>query len=229
MLNQQTSPRDQVGRLMNFENLTYRRELNTADMERMRIPKRYWGARFDMLTKDGGNESVHAYVSKYIDDLDTFRKNGAGFIFWGINGVGKSCGSVVLAKEFRRRGHTVLFMEASELKRMVIEKEYFDETQLYWDRARNVELLVLDDFGKGVMDSTGFGASLFDELIRARNARKLPTIVTSNSNPREWEKEFDLKKSTMSTLKECTIPVHVTGEILRDAESFKLKNMFFPN
>lgn len=213
--------------MIQFDNITYRRELNHADMERMRIPKRYWGARFDLLSTDGGEDSARTYIEKYISRLDDFRKAGAGFVFWGINGVGKSCGSVVLAKEFRRRGHTVLFMEASELKRMVIEKEYFDETESFWDRARNVDLLVLDDFGKGIMDSTGFGASLFDELIRARNARKLPVIITSNSDPYDWMKEFGLKKSTMSTLGESSIFIQVTGKILRDAEGAKLQGMFF--
>jgi DNA replication protein DnaC len=211
---------------MDFGNVTYRRDLTSEDMERMHIPRRYWDARYDVLSEEGGDASVKSCIGKYISDFDLMRKAGAGFIFYGPNGVGKTCGSVVLAKEFRRRARTVLFMEASQHKRMVIAREYFDEVELFQDRARSVDLLILDDFGKGVMDEKGFGATIFDELIRARSARKLPTIITSNSNPRNWMKEFDIKGSTVSTLKECTVPVYVTGKILREEEGDKLRALF---
>lgn len=212
--------------MMMFENVSYRRELDISDLERMRIPRRYWNSKFDDISESiiqGSDLSPKKVVEKYISNMSEMRKSGCGFIFFGNNGVGKSCMSVVIAREYRRRGYTVLFMEAADLKRMVIEKEYFDDDDTYWDRFRSVDVLVLDDFGKGIMDTTGFGASLFDELIRARNSRKLVTIITTNLPVSEWQKELDLKKSTMSSLKECVVPVHVVGVNKRtDREIVKL-------
>ena len=118
-----------------------------------------------------------------------------------------------------------MFMEAADLKRMVSEREHFDEDETYWDRAKSVDVLILDDFGKGVIDGKGFGATLFDELIRARNSRKLVTIITSNPIVEEWEERFDLKSSTIHVLKECTLPVEVVGCDKRGESAKKLAAM----
>jgi len=219
-MQQQTNYRELVGAM--FDDLPYRRELTPSDMERMRVPSRYWGSTFEKLSLDGGVSSLHTVVGKYLENLPAMWKAGGGFIFYGANGTGKSCASVVIAKEYRRRAHTVLFMEAADLKRMVIEKEHFDESETFWDRAKSVDVLCLDDFGKGIMDSTGFGASLFDELIRSRNSRKLVTIITANLSVDRWEQELELKTSTLHALKECTIPVHVVGENQRVHSAKKL-------
>jgi len=211
-----------------FSSVPFRRELNRDDLERMRVPSRYWSARFDeisdvVIRKIG--ESTRDVVGKYINRMAQARSEGAGLVFWGDNGCGKTSAAVVIAKEYRRRGYTVLFMEAADLKRMVIEKEHFDEEETYWDRARSVDVLVLDDFGKGIMDSTGFGASIFDELIRARNSRQMVTIITSNLPTKEWLGELELKKSTMESLRECTYPLHVVGENKRDGSQTKLREL----
>lgn len=208
-----------------FRGVPFRRELDRGDLERMRVPTRYWMSTFNRLARDGGDDSLHSVVGKYIRNMADMRRAGAGFVFWGKNGTGKSCASVVLAKEFRRRGYTVLFMEASDLKRLVVEREHFDEDETYWDRARSVDVLVLDDFGKGVMDRKGFGAALFDELIRARNSRKLVTIITSNLPHSDWEEELELKSSTIHSLRECMIPVQVVGEDQRSGSEEQLRRL----
>ena len=208
-----------------FKDVPFRRELDQNDLERMKIPPRYWKASFKRLSTTNGDDSLQTMTGKYIENMDAMIKEGAGFVFYGPNGTGKSCGTVVLAKEFRRRGHTVLFMESSNLKRMVIEKEFFDEIERYWDRAKEVDVLVLDDFGKGVMDTTGFGASLFDELIRARNSRKKVTLITSNLPMNKWQRELGLKVSTLHTLKECAIPVVVEGINQREESADRLRSL----
>lgn len=211
-----------------FSNIPFRRKLTASDLHRMNIPSRYWGVRFEDISEDiirGTNKSPKDVIRNYIINMEDMRRVGAGFVFWGQNGTGKSSISVVLAKEYRRRGYTVLFMEAADLKRMVSEREHFDEDETYWDRAKSVDVLILDDFGKGVIDGKGFGATLFDELIRARNSRKLVTIITSNPIVEEWEERFDLKSSTIHVLKECTLPVEVVGCDKRGESAKKLAAM----
>ena len=207
----------------------FRRELNTSDLERMRIPRRYWMARFDMLSDDGGDDSLKSMVGRYISNMSEMRKAGGGFVFFGDNSVGKTCASVVLAKELRRRGNTVLFVESADLKNLVIGHVHFDEDDTYWDRAKNVDVLVLDDLGKGTHDTKGLGASLIDELISSRNSSQLVTIITSNLSPEDWEEELGLKTSTIHTLKECAIPVQVTGSDQRKSSNKKLRELLNSN
>lgn len=203
----------------------YRREIQSKDMDRMRIPVRYWSSKYDEISSDGGNESLKHVVGKYIANMQDMRKAGCGLVIYGDNGVGKSCSAVVIAKEYRRRGSTVLFIEAADLKRMVVQKEHFDEDETYWERAKDVDVLVVDDFGKGVMDSTGFGATLFDELIRTRSANKRVTIITSNTEPPSWISELDIKKSTVQSLRECAVAVQATGENKRIRSEKSLRDV----
>jgi DNA replication protein DnaC len=210
-----------------FDNVTFRRDISPSDMERMCIPRRYWKSSFEKLNDDGGDSSLKNIIAKYIMKMKEMKKVGGGLILFGDNGTGKSCASVVLAKEYRRRGNTVLFLEAADIKRLVFEKKQFDSYETYWDRSKSVDMLIIDDIGKGVIDSTGFGSSLFDEIIRSRNSNKLITILTSNLVPHLWVSNLEFKTSTMKTLKECTIPVCVEGENKRDKSEKMLHDIFY--
>ena len=196
---------------------TYRRELTQADMVRMRIPRRHWSARLDLISDAPADDgkSNQEIVRCYLAKLERMRAKGLGLLLWGLNGTGKTAAAVVVAKEFRRRGYPVMFFEAASLKDAVIGKMAFDEMESVWERARSVAVLVLDDLGKGTQDGVGFGARLLDDLLRHRSANKLVTFITTNMDPRETLGD-ELNASTMSTLKECMIPVEITGDDRRD-------------
>lgn len=211
-----------------------RRELTREDMERMRIPLRYWKVSYDGISAERSRVSPSApsaqeFVRSYLERIDEMAADGVGLLLHGANGRGKTSIAVVIAKEFRRRGRRVLFIEAAALKQYVINKVYFDgdEGELYWDRAMSVDVLIIDDFGKGTQDKTGFGARLFDELIRHRNAEKLVTFLTTNMTPRPGAPNSlgeELLESTLHSLKECVIPVEIIGEDRRDATLAELRD-----
>lgn len=204
-----------------------RRDLTREDMERMNIPLRYWKVSFGGISAERQRvrpeiPSAQETAQSYLEKIDEMTNEGVGLLLHGPNGTGKTSMSVVIAMEFRRRGNRVLFIEAASLKQYVINKVYFDgdEGELYWDRAMSVDVLVIDDFGKGTQDKTGFGARLFDELIRHRNSEKLVTFLTTNMDTRDGSENSlsrELLPSTMHSLKECVIPVEVTGDDRRDA------------
>jgi DNA replication protein DnaC len=204
-----------------------RRELTKDDLLRMKIPDRYWYVRFNNISDekiyDKKNDeylpSPHKVVGRYIEKLTEMRARGMGLILWGANGCGKTSMAVVIAKEFRRQFHPVLYLSAADLKRLVTEKESFDDEETYWQRAMTVDVLILDDLGKGTQDSVGFGERLIDELIRERNAKGLVTIITTNmqvGGAGENQLKDALKEATMHTLKEHVVPVEVRGEDKRE-------------
>lgn len=200
-----------------------RKALTQEDLERMRLPARYWHACMDRVSdrmlRGQGGATVRDVVRGYCEAIPRQRAEGRGLLLWGPNGTGKSSIAAVIAKEFRRQGATVLFLAVADLKRMVLEKHAFDEEESFWDRAMRVDALILDDLGKGVADSTGFGARLLDELIRARNAARRVTILTTNMDPRTLREEADsrgddalMMLSTVKTLQEHVVVVEVRGE-----------------
>jgi DNA replication protein DnaC len=193
-----------------------RRSLTKDDLVRMRLPKRFWNVDCDGVSdyKDEKEpRSARDMLTSYIQSMDEMKARGLGLLLWGGNGTGKSSFAAIIGKEFRRRFNTVLFIEAATLKGLVASNDYFDEDQSYWQRAKEVDVLILDDLGKGIQDSKNFGEQIVDELIRARNSNKLITIITTNVLLKgEGEKlSALLKPSTIHALKEHVLPIYFRG------------------
>ena len=205
------------------------RELDQEDFERMMLPRRFWTCTPEGVSRESDNSenemSAHDFLSRYFENFESYLAMGCGALLWGNNGCGKTGLAAVIAKMARRTKRVVLFVAAADLKRMVIDKEDFDESESMWDRACSVDVLVLDDLGKGTEDRTGFGMRLLDDLIRKRSAARKVTIITTNTNPDSLEDI--LKASTKETLKECMILFHVTGPDLRAKGQARIAELFY--
>lgn len=73
------------------------------------------------------------------------------------------------------------------------KKEMFLEMEGFHGRAKedhmNVRVLVLDDLGKEYKGS-GFNDASFDEILRSRYDRALPTIITTNVMRDDWKTQY---------------------------------------
>jgi DNA replication protein DnaC len=73
------------------------------------------------------------------------------------------------------------------------KKEMFLEMEGFHGRAKedhmNVRVLVLDDLGKEYKGS-GFNDASFDEILRSRYDKALPTIVTTNVMRDDWKQQY---------------------------------------
>jgi DNA replication protein DnaC len=105
---------------------------------------------------------------------------GEGLHLHGANGTGKTSIAVLVSMEALRLGATVLFTTAEELRRGSIEEVWFDDSQLIIDRAREVDLLVIDDLGKEHRGDSGYAERLLEDILRQRSARRLLTVITTN-------------------------------------------------
>ena len=212
-----------------------RRKLVISDLERMRIPKRYWNAKFDEISdySDGIDDiSPRRVVKSYLEKYEEIRKSGTGLLLWGDNGTGKTSIAAVLAKEFRRRYCTVFFVDGFSLRDVFVQKEMFDEDQTCWQRAATVDVLIIDDLGKGIEDNKGFGRRVLDDLIRVRNGNALITIITTNVPPKtDDEKKDSLEKilshSTMQVFREHLLSINVRGKNLRNNKYKSAEKLIF--
>lgn len=78
----------------------------------------------------------------------------------------------------------------------------------------NVRLLILDDLGKEY--STKYTDASFDEILRSRYDRGLPTIVTTNVALKDWAMEYT--EAMASFAKEAFHQVRIVGPDQRGAE-----------
>jgi DNA replication protein DnaC len=190
----------------------YRTPLRADHLLLMRIPQRHWDAAFSGIK----HENVRNNVERFLRRLDDHLDNGDGLLFYGSNGTGKTSAAVVIAKEARRRGAPVLFATAEDLRVASIEGTLFHEDMTMMDRAREVDVLVIDDLGKDHSGATRYSETLFENLIRFRSSNRRTTILTTNLNQHALQDRF--KASMMDVIKEAMSPVAAEGESLREGK-----------
>lgn len=196
------------------------RDLTEEHMRLMAIPRRYWNCNIAGISSEKGQD----IAERYTKNIDEMINRGIGLLLWGSNGKGKTGMAVAILKYIRaqNRIHSAMFLSSAEIAQIKINNTRFNEETTMWERAKEVDALLIDDLGKGIMDSTGFAVRLVDELIRNRNAETKITIITTNfqisdlfTKPEE-NKEGLLMASTGHTVKECMLPVFIEGPDRRE-------------
>lgn len=192
----------------------------------MRLPNRFWEASIDKV-----NDGPHLrYIKRYLSRIDKVRARGYIAMLWGENGVGKTAIASLLLKEARRRGYTGLFLTMQEYMVAYHAHTMFDDTHTIESRCKTVDFLVIDDLGKEAVNQsekrTGsvVMARVFEELMRYRHARLLPTIITANITPEEFREQYTT--SLLSLLKEDAISIKVVGPSHRERNQQKVIQFF---
>jgi DNA replication protein DnaC len=89
--------------------------------------------------------------------------------------------------EFLARKKAMFDADSESKKEMFLQMEGFHGRAK--DDYMNVRVLVLDDLGKEYKGS-GFNDASFDEILRSRYDRALPTIVTTNVLRKSWKEQY---------------------------------------
>ena len=98
------------------------------------------------------------------------------------------------------------------------KREAMYELDGYHGRSKfdwlNVRVLVIDDLGKEY--GSEYNDSSFDEILRLRYDKALPTIVTTNVRLENWEAVY--KEAMASFANEAFVRVPIVGDDLRAAQ-----------
>lgn len=193
-----------------------RRELTEEDLARMRLPELYWPAAVDRISLADPGRTVFL---RYLRKLSEVVPRGYGLLLWGPNGVGKTACSALIGKEAARLGFSVLFIRCADLLVWETRKILFEETGTLtlWDRARTVDVLLLDDLGKEVHDANGKSLKELEEFMRERISRSKATIVTTNLAPGEQMEKL-YKQSMLHVMKEAIYALKCVGSDFREAK-----------
>lgn len=112
--------------------------------------------------------------------------------------------------EFLSRKKSMIDADPETKKNLYLEMEGFH------GRAKedwmNVRVLILDDLGKEYK-GTGFNDASFDEVLRSRYDKALPTIITTNVSREKWGSQYG--EAMGSFAHEAFTRVRILGEDLR--------------
>lgn len=189
-----------------------RRALGRVDLERMNLPEDVWFA-----TVQSVSDKTRGSTEKYLRNIDHAAANGAGLLVHGSKGVGKTAISALVAKEARSRGYTALFVRVWELREMIRSRIAFDADSSMAERAREVNVLVLDDLRQEDVGEKFFTFSEITQLIRYRASRRRLTIVTTRLAIRA------LDSPPMDALLDALLLFPVEGPNLRDERNRELE------
>lgn len=187
---------------------TPRPKLTTADLLRANIPRRYWEVSFDKVPETAPYRGA---VQKYLTNLGQHLERGEGlFLTHPTNGTGKTALAALVAKRALRLGYRAYYTMSEVYKTAVVQNQMFDEAQTVYDRARDVELLVLDDFGKEHKGASGWIESELENLIRERVQQRKTTVLTANILPQAISTHFT--EDLASLLREGCYILLIPGE-----------------
>jgi len=178
----------------------------------MNIGRRYWQA-----TLDGIQPGVHRdAIRLYLNDFQSNWEGGWGLFLWGANSVGKTFAAAAVLKELTNKGYSSYCVLSDVLKSAYIDGQRFDPSQTIVQRVESVDVLLLEDLGKEYSGKgSGWAELCFENMIRKRSRELLPTIITTNLDPKSFRDRYD--KSAAAIAMESMISVEVKGTDMRRA------------
>lgn len=187
-------------------------------LRRLNVPDRLWGASFNGLSKP-----LREPIKRYCNNLPDFLGQGIGFWFFGPAGTGKTAGGVVVLKAAWERYKTGYFTTVKDLRASIKEEASYDSSQSVMDRARTVDVLVLDDLAVDDFKHFHFGIGDVEHLLNSRSMRGKTTILSTRVTPNVFREEYP---SILDTMRGTFHAVNCEGYDHKQDAAAKIKTMF---
>lgn len=132
-------------------------------------------------------ENILNYCRIYARD---FSLSSPSLLMYGKTGLGKTHLSLAIAREAVEKGYAVIYNSVPNIMNK-LEKEHFGKNPSGDDTLEmlsNCDLLILDDLGAEFQ--TSFTVSALYNIINNRLLSSLPTVISTNLDPRELEEKY---------------------------------------
>lgn len=169
------------------------------------LGERFSKSTFEAFLNRNGSETVHKIAMEYVK---TFKEwNGESLMIWGEPGNGKTHLAAAIVNVLSEKGYIVVFQSVPELLQRIRStfnsENKENETQIM--RALlECDLLILDDIG--AEKTTEWVEEKLFNIIDGRYRKELPTLYTSNLEPKELKNQvgkrsYDRMVETSLTVK----------------------------
>lgn len=152
----------------------------------------YWAASIEQIE---AHLPYRSSLESIVADLHKDAESGRGAIFWGNQGAGKTACACICLMEAMARGASAYFADTFELRRAFERpsKEFTPNGQPVLRIAKGRHFLAIDDLGAESL-KVEFGqppdTRFLEEVVRARNSRRLVTYITTNLSPTDLLSRF---------------------------------------
>ena len=170
-------------------------------------------------------------VQEYLEHARLIIPTGRGLVLYGPPGTGKTLLATLILKALIGQGHDGYFTTyADMLTRLTLTKFNAEEQEWFKRRVKLAGVLVIDDIGReqqqrvhvrnaettGTIDlTTTLAERAFEDVIRARTANQLPTLITSNLDLNDIQTKYGV--NVISLLREQSTSVRLEGADWRES------------
>lgn len=130
-------------------------------------------------------ENILACCKKYASD---FPVPGAGLLFSGGTGLGKTHLSAAIASEVAGNGHSVVYESAQQICDTCDAVRFGKKDDREKARYESCELLIIDDLGAECV--TQYSVASFSNLINLRMVAGKQTVISTNLSPAALSKTY---------------------------------------
>lgn len=157
---------------------------------------------------DGSNPKMSNAMRKFVDNFQTFQREGKGLLLFGTVGTGKTFLAACVANALIDMGIPCLVTNFARIANEV--SGLYEGKQEYYDNLNRFPLLVIDDLS--AERKTEYMQEIVFNVIDARYRANLPLIVTTNLTREELLHPSDLTyQRIFSRLFEMCTPIEISG------------------
>ena len=174
---------------------------------------------FENADKDTDKDIIKK-AKNYVKHFEKMRKDNVGLLLYGNVGSGKTYIACSIANAIiTEYSYTVKMRNFAQILNDLQKGGFNLDRNEYIEQITSPTLLILDDFG--IERNTEYALEQIYNVINARYLKARPTIITTNLNFKDIEKEREdiMLGRIYSRIIEMCLPLRVTGLDRRKIQS----------
>ena len=183
------------------------------------ISKNQIAYTFENADEDTDKDTIKK-AKNYVKHFEEMRKDNVGLLLYGNVGSGKTYVACSIANAIiTEYSYTVKMRNFAQILNDLQKGGFNLDRNEYIEQITNPTLLILDDFG--IERNTEYALEQIYNVINARYLKARPTIITTNLNFKDIEKEQEdiMLGRIYSRIIEMCLPLRVTGLDRRKMQS----------